>query len=335
DLDEDTRRMILEESFRKDPANSAVSLALSDFYQKEKRLDPAAEKVYLAALPQRSQDSSLLALLSLLYQRRGDSEKAFHFDYQTYKVCRTKCRRYLAQGERTLEDQTCAEACARMAHQILSGLNHTDSRAILKCAFSCSRRSTKLIQKIAEHYLEEDSMSEDAIEVYRALLNLDPDNQKARQMILRVEMEKGDSRPVFRHCQTLLENNPEDEGTLDFLIKCILESGEAEERLMYFLEKLRKRFPSNDKICLALGLMYAIQKNYELNALPVYLASIRMRQDDMNLLTALARCYEDAGNLKEAAHVYERIIYSLPDDQTILIRLAHMYRKMGVETPRA
>ncbi len=340
ELDDETRLSILRAAFRQSPKGTkqrrSIILALSRMYQESERIDEQAAEIYLAALPTEPQNTRLLSLLTRYYLQQGDKERTFQYDYETFKVCRVNCTVARTTDLDVSPPPQCPGSCIRLARYLISTETHHPAlRDILRCAWRAGESSSQLIKHLAPFYLDEDSLSEEALCIYNALLKIDPSRKDARRMILLSHIERSEPEPVLRHCQERLSENPEDSDALDLLIRCLSTCRTTDERITYFLERLHKRQPERERISLALALLYSYQKNFSIVTLGIYESALRLRTDDVQLLVGLARCYESAGNLKKGAEVYEHILQSLPDDTTILARLAHTYRRMGLKTGHA
>ena len=335
DLEERIRVRILEESLQKNPKVQQIILALSEIYQKTNRMDAQAEKVYLASIPYNRDNLTLLNLLSQYYRRQGEDQRAFHYDLEIFNSVKSKCPIYNSSKTKDSLPKECPKICARLARYILTfNIKYPDARNIFRCAYLEGESSPKLIRKLASLLLEVQDSSPEALKIYQELLAIDPENQEARKMVLRSQVQKGTVEPLLRFCEERLKTNPEDQGALDLLINGLSSEKITEERITYFLEKMYRRYPNNQKICLALALLYAHQENYGIATLGVYHNALKSRPDDLQILSGLARSYETAGNLDYAAEIYEQILGLIPDDHIILTRLATIYMNLGLENPQ-
>ncbi|MBN1903209.1 tetratricopeptide repeat protein, partial [Candidatus Sumerlaeota bacterium] len=335
-IEESGRIQIMEDAFRLNPKSRVIASCLFDIYLKSRRLDKQAEKVYLVLLPHRRDNLELLTLLSQSYLKQGDEGGAFHYDNEIFNLIKIKCPIYLNASSDAQPLKDCPRICPRMARYILANnVQHPDLGNILRCAYRGGEASPRLIRKLASLYLKDQIYTPEALEIYQALLKLEPDHPEAREMVMRSQMDEGNVEPILRHCEEELRRNPLDEAALDLLIKCLSSNHVTEERITYFLEKLHHKNPQNEKINLALALLYSAQDNYSMATLSIYVSALHTRPDDIHLLTGLARCYESCNNFDHASVVYEQILGSIPDDSTIISRLAHSYQKMGVDSAQA
>lgn len=335
-IEESNRTRILEDAFQFNPKSRMIALILFDVYLKSKRMDALAEKVYLAVIPYKRDNLELLSLLSQYYLLQGEAGRSFHYDNEIFNLIKVKCPIY-ANAEPNAEPlKECPRICVRLVRHLLSNnIQHPDFGNILRCAYREGESSPKVIRNLASLYLKDQIYTPESLEIYRALLKLDPDHLEAREMVMRSQMDKGNVEPILRHCEEELRQNPLDEQTMDLLIKCLSGNYVTDERITYFLEKLHHRYPQNEKISLALALLYSAQNNYSMATLSIYLSALHTRPDDIHLLTGLARCYESSENFDHASVVYEQILGSIPDDSTIIYRLANNYRKMGLDNTHA
>lgn len=326
ELDDNLRRLLLEKVFEKKPNIKTVALALSAIYQKEKRMDDFAAKVYLSALPHDKFNVNLLTLISNYFRMRGDEESAIRHDAEIFRICRCECGVYSAKGKKAPMQKNCTGACMRIARHMLSTNKViADGREILRCAWRSGDKSPKLIRRLASYYFEEDSHSEEAMEIYQALASVEPNNQEARRRILRVKMLKGDTKSALLYCEEQLKANPADTETLDFLIQCLKSVQVTDERITNFLEKMQRKKPDDARLCYALALIYSHQQNFGLATLGVFINALQMYPDDLQILGGVARCYEIAGNYERAAETYEAILKTITDKTAIINNLAHTY----------
>jgi len=326
ELDDGLRRLLLEKTFEKKPNVKTVALELSEIYQKEKRMDDFASKVYLSALPYDKFNTDLLTLLSNYYRVRGDEESAFRYDIEIFRICRCDCGVFASKGKKLPIQKNCTGACMRIAHHILSTNKViADGREILRCAWRLGDKSHKLVRRLADYYFDEDSYSDEAVEIYQALAAMEPNNQEARRRILRAKMFKGDTKSAFLYCEEQLKLNPEDNEALDFLIQCLKTTTETEDRITNFIEKMQRKRQDDPRLCYALALIYSHQQNYNLATLGVFINALQMNPDDLQILGGVARCYEFAGNYERAAETYEKILQTITDKTTIIKNLAHSY----------
>jgi len=336
EMDEKTRLQILEEAFVKNPGAKSVVLTLSDIYQKAFRRDDPAIRIYLAAFPHDRRNTALLTTLSNHFWRVGDEENAIHFDMEIFHLCRNNCPVSNSTMKNAAVPRDCPGACIRIARHILStSKTMPETQEILRCAWRAGEKSPKLIRRLAAHFTEEEPRSTEALDIYQALIAVDPDADDARRKILRYQIDMGDPKPALLYCEERLKTNPDDKDTLDFLIQCLKNATITDERITNFLEKLLRKKPEDERLSLALAFLYSYQENFGIATLSVFLNALRLCPDDIQILVGIARCYEDSGNLARAAETYERILESIPDDVTIICRLAHTYMKMGVKNERA
>jgi tetratricopeptide (TPR) repeat protein len=336
DLEESIRIQILEDAFKFNPKSRTIALILFDVYLKSGRMDEQAEKVYLTVIPYKRDNLELLTLLSQYYLRQGDAARAFHYDNEIFNMLKVKCPIYI-NSETTADPlKKCPKICVSLVRYLLSNnIQHPDFGNILRCAYREGESSPKVIRNLASLYLKDQIYTPEALEIYQALLILEPNHPEARDMVMRSQMDKGNVEPILRHCEEGLHLNPMDELAIDLLVKCLSTNHVTDERITYFLEKLHHRYPQNEKISLALALLYSAQNNYSMATLSIYSSALHTRPDDIHLLTGLARCYESSENFDHAAIVYEQILGSIPDDSTIISRLAQNYRKMGLDNSHA
>jgi len=335
DLEEKIRVQILEEAFQKNPKVQQIVLALCEIYQKTNRIDARAEKVYLASIPYNRENLTLLNLLAQFYRRQGEEQRAFHYDLEIFNSVKSKCPIYNSSKTKDPLPKECPKICTRLARHIMTtNIKYPEARNIFRCAYLEGETSPKLIRKLASFFLEVQDSSPEALKIYQDLLDIDPENQEAKKMILRSQVQKGTVEPLLRFCEDRLKPNPEDEEALDLLINALSSEKVTEERITYFMEKLYHHHPNNQKISLALSLLYVHQENYGMATLGVYHNALKSRPDNLRILSALARSYETAGNLEYAAEIYEKILKLIPDDRTILTRLATTYMTLGTENPQ-
>ena len=336
DLGEEARRLVLEKAFSINPMRKQVIQALFDLYKKSNRLDEQAEKIYQAALPFNRENKDILILLAKCYHQKGDEKKTFHYNYEVFKLARGKCPIFRSADEKASPPKDCPEVCIPLARALLSqNRRHRDMKDILRCAYRKGETSPELIKKLGSLYLEEKKQSDEALTLYHSLVDIDPENAEARKMIVKSQMKQGNMQPVLRHCEEHLRKNPEDEETLNLLIKSLKSTPNTEERITYFLEKLHHRHPQNEKISYALALLYSFQKNYSMASLGVFLSALKTHPEEIPILVGVARCYENTGNLEQAAKVYDQILTVLPEDSTIVSRLAHTYKQLELRNPQA
>ena len=335
EMDEKTRLQILEEAFVKNPGAKSVALTLSEIYQKAFRRDDLAIRVYLAAFPHDRRNTALLTTLSNHYWRLGNEESAIRYDMEIFHLCRNNCPVSNSTMKNAIIPKDCPGVCIRIARHILStSKTMPETQEILRCAWRAGDKSPKLIRRLAARFIEEDPRSTEALDIYQALIAVDPDADEARRRILRYQMDMGDPKPALLHCEERLKANPDDKDTLDFLILCLKNATITDERITNFVEKLLRKKQEDERLSLALAFLYSHQENFGIATLSVFLNALRLCPDDIQILVGIARCYENSGNLARAAETYERILESLPDDVTIISRLAHTYMKMGVKNER-
>jgi len=322
DLDDQARLLILEGAFRKNPSNLHIVGQLSEIYRKADRQDDQAEKVYLMQLAHDRKNIDILSLLSKCYLKRDDPGGAFHYDHEIFKLLHRK----ISPTAKSSRKEIYTEACKRMASYILStNKHHARKYDILKEAYRAGERSPALVKELASYHLRKGETSDEAISIYENLIEIEPENHKVQRMVLSRQIEQGNPEPVLRYCETRLKEDAEDSETLDFLIQCLTQCPTTDERITYFLEKLRHKSKENPGVTLALAYLYSNQKLYNMTSMGIFLKALSNKPDEIQFLVALARTYEATDNLEKAAEIYERILYFIPDDVTILKQLAHTY----------
>lgn len=334
DLDEIDRVNVLNEAYERNSKSGPLLLALSEVLKKEDQLDRRSVKILENTVIHKPDDVQILQRLSRHHQEKNP-DRAFRYDLEIYKICRRKCKKFSPRGhEKPLE--MCREACFRLADYLMkSGKKHVEDRSVFSCVWKCGGKNPEAVRRLTDYFLNENALTQEAADVYSAFLEIEPENEKVQHMLLRAELKNGDPDPALKYCEAKLKKNLTDEAVQEFLVECLTESAADNERITFFLEKIRKKDPENVNICLALALLYSRQRNYQMAVLPVYLIAVQARPADLDLLSALARCYEETGNYKQAAGVYERIYHLIPDDTTITASLARNYCKVNARSERA
>lgn len=332
-LDEDSRRLILEELYSLAPNAGSVERQLSDYYLRENRDDDKAVRVYEEALLAGGDKLALLRRLSAIAHARGEQDKGIVFDKEIYTLCRQFCpldgppRR----GESARVD--CPEACMRLGqYHLEKNAVSIQAQEVYRRCYQKGDRSPGIVIKLAQFALDNEDRSLEAIAYYQAAIQWLPRNKPLRYALMLSCIENNQVQPVLDFCRKQLSQEVLDPNVLDILTLCLSQCEEVDRETLEFLESIYAKCMDNEKLCVALALIYSQVKNYSQRALAVYEKALRVKPDDLALLGCQARCYEQMGDYNRSLKVYERIRMAIPDDVTITNRLAKLYAKMNLRS---
>jgi tetratricopeptide (TPR) repeat protein len=333
-LDQESRRLILEELYTLAPDAGGVVRRLSEYYLREKCDDDKAVRVYEEALLAGGDKLALLTRLSAIAYGRDDREKGIAFDKELYVTCRQFCA--LDQPRRvgaSAREVDCPEACVRLAQYYLEK-NAVDAEAqeIYRRCYQKGDRSPGIVIKLAQFALDHEARTAEAIGYYQAAIQWLPKNKPLRYALMLSYIENNQVKPVLDFCRKEMAGEVSDPNVLDILTLCLSQCEEVDRETLEFLESVYGKCLDNEKLCVALALIYSKVKNYSQGALAVYEKALRVRPDDLELLGCLARCYEQMDDYTRSLEVYERIRMAIPDSVTITNRLAKLYAKMNVRS---
>jgi tetratricopeptide (TPR) repeat protein len=319
---------LLEKTYAQDASDRGILARLSELYRQQGKLDSRAERVYEAALEADPDNVNWLSLLSRISHKRGDKDKSHAYDRRLYRI--VKARFILvdpAKRDHTLH-AFAKEVCARLAEYYLeTGKPSVEAEEVFWHAYGEGMRTAALLLKLAEIARERGDTSSQAVEIYEQALPLAEDKTPFEDILFKAYIDRQKTKPVFDYCIKRLEEDPRDNRVLDLLIRCLEQCQEIDPKSAAALARIHEQDPANNTLNLALALAFAMQEKYDAESLPVLLRALSFRPDDVHLLTAIAHCYEAVGAFEKSIGVYRRISAILPDDSTVLIRLAHAFAK--------
>lgn len=332
-LDQGSKRLILEELHSLVPDAASVVRQLSDYYLQENREDEKAVRVYEEALLAGADKLPLLRRLSAIAHGRGERDKGLVFDKEIYSLCCQMCpldERRKPAGSPQVE---CPGACMRLGKYYLERNSVDDkAREIYRRCYQKGDHSPGIVIKLAQLALDNEDHTAEAVAYYEAAVQWLPRNKPLRYALLLSYIENNRVGPVLDYCKKQLTEDELDPNVLDILSLCLSQCEEVDRETLEFLESAYAKLMDNEKLCVALALIYSKVKNYSQRALVVYEKALRVKPDDLELLGCQARCYEQMGDYDRSLKVYERIRTAIPDNVTIANRLAKLYAKMNVRS---
>ena len=349
----------LEEAYKMSPHNKFLATKLTQYYLENKIKGPRSESVYLFYLNYINPENTMvMSILQEYYTEKGlileasdyddriiktcykkyDFEKIDFFqlkDNREYELFKLACLRALDRyqtGER--EDEIALQV---YYHSLFHNPEDEKSlNALINTLVNFERKSLRAIP-IYDKYLTKSSVDVSSADNSRQDVSTTKvDRRKSsvpdrEVLLLMLEGYIENEIPEFaiRKIIQILRENPDDTDILEILIDCLCKHPIKDRELIILLETLHNKNPESEKICLALSYLYNQLKKFDEQALKIYEKALRLRSDDLILLTALAKSLENTSHIDEAINIYERILNFIPDTQMMINRLAYKYIERG------
>jgi tetratricopeptide (TPR) repeat protein len=145
------------------------------------------------------------------------------------------------------------------------------------------------------HMEENEEFKEKAIELYRRVLEKEPDNQTASD---RLRLLVRDPEELIKLYLQRLERDPENMELMWSLVGAYLQIGDYESAIPY-LEKLTEKSPDVEIYWNRLGYSYQRVGNYR-KAIEAYTRSLKLNPDAKEIILNIAVCYRELNDLIRA-----------------------------------
>ena len=341
----------LEEAYKMSPHNKFLATKLTQYYLENKIKGPRSESVFLFYLNYINPENTMvMSILQEYYTEKGLVLEASEYDDRIIKTCYKKYdfeKIDFLQLKDNREYELFKLACLRALDRYQTGErddeialqvyyhslfhNPEDEKslnALINTLVNFERKSLRAIP-IYDKYLTKICGATSLPQRLRDESRTTVPDREVLLLMLEGYIENEIPEFAIRKIIQILKENPDDTDILEILIDCLCKHPIKDSKLIILLETLHNKNPESEKICLALSYLYNQLKKFDEPALKIYEKALRLRSDDLILLTALAKSLENTSHIDEAINIYERILNFIPDTQMMINRLAYKYIERG------
>jgi tetratricopeptide (TPR) repeat protein len=173
---------------------------------------------------------------------------------------------------------------------------------------------TEKIEAIKEEFyalhLRGQGRLDDAIEIYRKRLELEPPGARTRMQLAVTLSQKGDAAEALHQARIAVASEPDNPGLRCIFVNILVEHKQWSEAVAECKEQLRM-WP--DKLLPHISLGEAYHGMGDLNAaIDSYEVGAGLGVGDPGTLDALGRLYDKAGRLDDAINVYRKLLAFAP-----------------------
>lgn len=163
----------------------------------------------------------------------------------------------------------------------------------------------------------------DAIQYYKELVNLNPQNLENHLYVATSYMELGDLKNAEHYLKQAQAIDPKSKPALEKLGQVYMKMDDLPQAEKAF-SALVANYPSDLDGYLALGRLYVRMKKFE-EAVSQYRRALRLDPDLPSIYTELSDCHLAQNNLMKALDVALQLQYKLPDNAENNVRIGRVY----------
>jgi tetratricopeptide (TPR) repeat protein len=159
-------------------------------------------------------------------------------------------------------------------------------------------------------HLRGEGRLDEAIEIYRKRLALEPHCARTRSQLAVTLLEKGDAAKALHEARISVESEPDNYALRYIFVTCLLQNSQWSEALTECGELLRLG-PDELASHVFLGQTYHGMGDLTA-AIGAYEIAMAMHTADPGTFDALGQLYEEAGRLDDAINAYKRLLEIAP-----------------------
>jgi len=333
--------IILEEAYKMSPHNKLIATKLTQYYLENKIKGPRIESVYLFYL-NFIEPTNIMVMNSLqeYCANNGLILDASEYDDRIIKTCYKKYDFEKVDFSHLKDDkeyQVFKLACSRALDRYQSGEREDEiALQVYYHSLITNPDDEKSLNALINTLVASEKKSLQVISIYEKYLGEKSEKRKSSftdkdilLLMLEGYIEQGMPQSALAKITQLLRENPDDDDIIEILIGCLYKHPIKDKELTTILEEMYRKKPENEKICLALSYLYNQLKKFDEDAIEIYEKALRLRSDDLNLLTALVQSFENTSRTDYALSIYDRILNFIPDTEMMINRLAYKYIEKG------
>ncbi|MGB2621741.1 MAG: tetratricopeptide repeat protein [Candidatus Acidiferrum sp.] len=170
------------------------------------------------------------------------------------------------------------------------------------------------------------AMAERAIEQYKEVYRLDPTDSESALWLARLYRLRNEPDKAEEVLRGLLQQDPDNESAVELLTQLLIDEGKSEDAIS-LLEKINKGAPSPTLLDL-LGDAYTQTHDLE-KAEGAYRKAADMDPAEPSHLRGLGQTLLSEEKYPEALKAYQKLADLMPDDADVYLRLGEIYREMN------
>ena len=339
---------------RRFPTHSKTNAILANLLVEQDRLEPDYASVFEHAYADRPGDGRLLGALSECYARTGGlSPKARDVYLKSLDVSPRPAelkfligRSFLAERRpqealRFLSDATAEGFQEDQVYQAMADayleLRYHDPEIlpVLERVLPLRGNDRPFLAYLCEVYLANEKSDAVALKCAQQTLALDPACDPAHMLYVQILLAHGQAEGAWRRAEALLRQQPDRRKVLRLVSRCLIALDRRDDPSVQLLEKARSYYPDDPKILAHLAHVYFQREWFDPHAASIYRHAAELCPDDERIIEAVARLAENENDKQALAGQLEKLVALGRANRSVMIRLATVYRDLGIADPRA
>jgi tetratricopeptide (TPR) repeat protein len=319
DLFEPKYASVFERAYADRPGDARLLRALSECYARSDSLSAKARDVYLKSLDVSARRAELRFLIgrSFLAERRFQDAARF-------------------LGEALVEGYQNEQVYQALADAYIELRYHqVETVPILEKVYPLRGNDTRFLAYLCEVYLANERTDELALTCAQQTLALDSSCDSAQLLYAQILLAHKQAEGAWRRVEALLRRQPDRGDVLRLASRCLIALDRRDDDAVQILEKALGHYPDNAPILAHLSHIFAMRGWFDPHAAAIHRHAAELCPNDEAIVEAMARLAEKENDKAGMARYLEKLIALGRGNRDVMLRLAKVYRDLGVTDERA